>query len=792
MFWKKMFRDILSNKGSYIAYLVLIVIGLITFMACSIATENLKIAKNELYEEQNFADGFIELSSMPKSNLERLSRIEGIENVSGRVVKEIRLNEDSDRNIYLRLVSLNLDATYRLNDARLQKGENIVNRQPYVWLDTAFVKAHELKIGDKLNIITGGRNQEIIFNGISLSPEFVYMIRTETDLLPNPEQFGAAHIPLETMWSMFPDTQGRVNDVVFTLEPGADFDTVKDKLELELEAYGVTNIYPRADHTSHFMLIEEIEVIESLATFFPLVIFSIAGFIIFILLKRLVEQQRVQIGIMKAFGYTNREIFTHYLSYALVLGFVGGLIGGLLGMWLANPLTTLLYDFFYLPEIYEGFSLSYLFIGILFCLIVLGFAGYIGCKNALELEPAEAMRPPAPVSGKKNFLEKLNFFSEMLTIQGKMAIRNLGRSRSRSALIFIGIMVSTALVAFTWSLAFDAMPRFLFYQYEEVEVYDAKVSLVNPLERKTVQQELELYNGITLVEPLAEVPVTLSNKWFEEDILLLGNTSDSQLYNIRDSDKNRIYLKENDFIISERLASNLGLKVGSTVKLESPFMRDVDESVKISVTKIIPQYIGMNAYMELSELEQLMGQGSFATSFMIKVDDSEKQVISSLRNSYRESDFIAGIDTRSELIQSSHDTWEAAGGIIYLYVMLGMIFSFAIVYISNYIILSERNRELASMKVLGMTNKEVLSVISFEQWFLSFFAMLAGAPLAKLLQAGFATEFSTDMYAMPTDISIQAIAMGILLTVFSIWFAQRFALKKIKELDLVEVLKSRE
>ncbi|MGF7186663.1 putative ABC transport system permease protein [Desulfitispora alkaliphila] len=792
MLWKKLLRDILSNKGSYIACLVLVVIGLMVFTSFSIANKNLHLAKTTLYEEQNFADGFIELGSMPQGNVERLAQLDGIAQVNGRLVKEVRVNDpENDDSVYLLLVSYDLSEAERINGVSLPQGGEIRDGQSNAWLDMAFVDAHELERGDRIEIITNGTAREIIFDGVALSPEFVYLLRSETELYPNPSQYGVVFLPLQTMWSFFPEMQGRVNDLVFTLEEGASYDRVEEMLELELERYGLTTIYPREDQTSHFILIEEIEVIESLATFFPIMILSIASFIIYIVLKRLVEQQRTQIGILKAFGYTNREILLHYLSYSLVLAILGGVVGGLLGMWLANPLTSMLYDFFYLPEIYEGFSLTYLILGIILCLIVLGFAGYQGCKQVLNLKPAEAMRPPAPVSGKKNLLERLRFFSEMLTVQGKMAVRNLGRSRSRSFFMFFGIMISCAIIAFTWSLSTEAMPKFMFYQHEEVETYDARITLASPIAREAVLQELESYPEVTKAEPIAQVPITIFHQWREEQVVLLGLTQEGRLYNILDSNGNRVLPSQEGLILSERLAENLGLQVGSTVEIESPFMRNSKERVEVDVIEIIPQYIGMNAYMDLSRVEEILGQGAFATSVLVLMNN-DREAVTALRDRYQESEVVTGVDGRHEMLRLASENWETYGGIMHLFVGIGVIFSFSIIYISSFIILSERNRELASMRVLGMTSQEVLSVITFEQWFLSFFALIASIPTAKLIQTGFASEWSTDMYTMPAEMSFQSLVMGVLITVLSIWVAQRFALRKVKKLDLVEVLKSRE
>ncbi len=793
MLWRKMIRDIWNNKGSYLACLVLVIIGLLIFTSFSIASENLALSQEDFYREQNFAHGFAELVSMPYQDLERLRDIEGIDQVSGRVKRQVRVTRpEGEIGVYLELVSMDLTDPERVSNAMLLEGTELRPGEYEIWVDNQFFDTYQLEQGYQMEIVAGGRARELTIEGVAMSPEFTYPLRTEGELYPNPEQYGIAFISRDTMWNLFPDLHGRLNNVVFTLEPGADFEDVRNRLEPELEPYGLVNLYPREDQTSHLILSEEVAQLERMSTALPMMFLLVAALIIYNMLKRLVEQQRVQIGIMKAFGYSNREVILHYIAYALTVGFVGGLLGGLAGIYMANPLTWLLLEFFHVPETYEGFSLYYLVLGLGISLAIFLLAGYQGCKYALKLKPAEAMRPPAPVSGKKTLLERIRFFPEMLTIQGKMAVRNLARNRGRTAFVFMGMTLSCAVVIVTWSLN-DIIDKLVFYQYEEVEVHDARVVLTGPIPEKLAIRELAGNEEVTIVEPLVEVPAKLSHAWREENVLVLGLPEDSNLYMIRDAEGRRIRLPERGLILSERLADKLQVTSGSTLELESPYLRKGSDPVLVEVSQTIPQYMGMNAYMEKSALQDLLGQGSFATSLMLTIDDSSYiNNIASLRDRYLESDLVAAVDGIEERVKEARELMETFGVAIYIYVLFGVVIAFAIIYSSSFIILSERNRELASMKVLGMTSQEVFSVITFEQWFISIFAILAGVPLAQLMMISFANELSTDLYTIPADLSQEAFLMGVLITAASIWIAQRFALRKVKKLDLVEVLKTRE
>ncbi|HHY13045.1 MAG TPA: ABC transporter permease, partial [Thermoanaerobacterales bacterium] len=280
MLWRKMIRDIWNNKGSYFACLIIVIIGLTVFTTFSIVTDNLNLARDSFYSEQNFADGFVEMTGMPENNIGRLAQIEGIKDINGRIVKEVRVNiPHREENTYLKLVSLDLSTSSIVNNAKLLKGHHFNSDDLNIWLDKRFYDANDFEIDENIDIIVRGKSWAVNVHGVGMSPEFAYYVPSTADLIPNPEQFGVAFIPLTDMFLLFPDLSGRVNEIVFTLENGANFNKVRNLLELELEQYGLINIYPRKEQTSHLLLMEEINGLETVAKTFPLLFLTIGAII---------------------------------------------------------------------------------------------------------------------------------------------------------------------------------------------------------------------------------------------------------------------------------------------------------------------------------------------------------------------------------------------------------------------------------------------------------------------------------------------------------------------------------
>jgi len=788
MLLRKVFRDMKENKGAYAACIVVIVIGLMIFTSFSIVMDNLTLSQSNFYKTQNFADGFAEVRSMPIRDVEKLRDIQGIKDIQGRMIDDVRvLLPGRSDDIYLRLVSVDPQNQAPINGVHLTGGSTLQDGTMQMLLDTKFFETNKLELNQEIELIAEGKIHKLRVVGAGQSPEFIYALRTNSDIYPDPEKFGIAYIPLKTMQRIF-SNKNTVDSVIFTLQPGTTYAAVEKELKPKLKHYGLENLFPRKDQTSHLLLEGELDSLRTMSRSVPLLFLSVAGAILYIMLRRMVEQQRGQIGILKAFGYTNIEIMLHYMTYSLTAGFLGGLLGGIGGVALSFPFTALYRMFFNMPGLQSDLSPGYFVQCILLSLVFSAFAGYQGCKKCLALQPAEAMRPPAPPSVNQVLLEKASFVWNMLTVQGRMAVRNIFRNPGRTLFVFFGIMFAFSLGGMTWAFK-DLSEQILYDQYEKVEKYSAKVSMAVPVDAKKAFWELSRFPGVERAEALAEIPVTLRNGWREKNVVLLGIPHNSILYNIVDKEYNSVPPPKDGILISERLAKLLDAKPGSTIYLESPMMPDPEEEKPVKVAGVIPQYLGSNGYMELESAQALIGNGKFATAVMLSIN---REKIPALQEAYTRSATVSGITNSADLLAKTKEMMGSYINSVFVMALFAILIGFAVIYNTSVITLSERSHELASMMVLGMTPGEVLSVITFEQWFIGGFAMVAGIPLTKLMLTGMAEALSNDVYTMPTTFSPLAICVAFVITVASILIAQRLAGRKIRNLSLVEVLKSRE
>ena len=790
MLRRKTWRDIKENMGVYLACIMVIALGLLIYTSMSIAVESMEKAQQDFYTETNFADGFITVTGYPENQVNSLSILPGIDQATGRIVKEVRLiDQRKDSNRYLKMVTLNEGNVPKINEIHLIAGQLPNEGQPEILVDPKFLTANHMSLGDSLNVSIDGNQVTFFITGTAQSPEFIYIMRNAQDLYPSPEEFGIAYVPFSTLKALVKE-KGQVNDIVFTLKNEVSFDSVKDSLQAELKPYGVRSIIPRKDQVSHTILTSEIKQIRTMSKTLPVVFLGVAAIILYTMLRRLIEQQRTIIGNLKAFGFTDREIVLHYLTYPVVIGTVGGLLGGLSGVALSFPLTAMYKAYFDLPGLNSEFSLKYLFFSLAMALIFSVLSGVKGSLDILRLEPAQAMRPPAPGTARKTLLEKLTWFWQTLSSQAQMGIRDVFRTPTRSLFNVLGIAVVYSLMTVSWSMQ-NMTDILTVDQLEKVQTFDVKLQLTEPSPTGATKFAVAHDPGVSKVEPVLEVPASLKSGWLKKEVTLMGLSKESTLYNILDKSGQRVEVPDHGLLLSEHLAKSLNVKAGDVIYVESPLRRETlsQKGENLLVIGVVPQYVGLSAFMKDTELQRFLRQGQISTSMLIKMDPAE---VGPMKSKYQNASNVASIESLKDTGEKIKKMMDSFGFTVWILAILGGICGFALIYNASIISLSERKRELASLRVLGMTPREVLRVITSEQWTLYAFGILLGIPMAYGLSMSMAQSMSNDMYSLPADLPPMALLGAAAGTAFSVLVAQSRAYYKIKSLPYVEILATRD
>jgi putative ABC transport system permease protein len=518
---------------------------------------------------------------------------------------------------------------------------------------------------------------------------------------------------------------------------------------------------------------------------FPALFLTVAAMIIYIMQRRLINNQRIFIGVMKAFGYSNLRILWHYVLYSLLISFVGAVPGVFLGLYAGKGMTMMYNEIFSIPVMHIKIYWDILLVGISlsvgFCLL----AGYNAAKRVLKIQPAQAMRAEVPRAGRRILLERIQWLWSRISFGWKMSIRNIFRSRQRTIFTVLGIMFT--IMFFMVSLFFLDCINFIFTQhFFEFQKQDYKVVFSKPASYYDAL-DIEKIKGIQKAEPFIEIPIEIQNGWRKQDTLVIGLVDNNSCYRLVDEKRNPVQVPEKGILVAHVIADKLSIKPGDRITIRA-YLDGVKEK-KVKVAGIVKQYAGFNCYMNLNELGAILGEGRFATGTFIKVEQGTDDAVT------KELFKIPGVETvegRLNAFKSFMQFMDLMYVFVGLMITFGTIMGFAIIFNTTIINIMERRRELASLKVLGYTHREIENTILRENMLLGFIALVPGVMLGRWMSELFVRQFSNELFALEVVIYPRTYIITFLSVFVFIILAQLANKKNISGLDMVEVLKNRE
>ena len=396
---RKLWRDLVDMRGMVLAIALVQVGGIATFVMSLSTYDTLLIARDNYYRDQRFADVFALLKRAPDSLAGRLQAIPGVERMQTRVVAAARLAVPGFNDPVIgTLVSIPESRNPELNALHLQQGRLLsADRDDETLINESFAKEHNLKPGDRITATINGRRKQLTIAGIAMSPEYMYAIAPGA-VFPDFKRYGILWMGRTALAAAY-NMEGAFNDVSFKLEEGAIVEDVIVQLDQVVARYGGHGAFARKDQTSHRFLSEELKGLETMAAVFPVIFLGVAAFLLNVVITRLVNTQRNQIAILKAFGYSNLAVGRHYAALVVVIVMLG-LAGGIaVGIWMGKGLSALYMEFYKFPFTDYHLNAEVILLAALVSLVA-GMSGtLLAVYRAVKLPPAEAMRPAEAVTG---------------------------------------------------------------------------------------------------------------------------------------------------------------------------------------------------------------------------------------------------------------------------------------------------------------------------------------------------------------------------------------------------------
>jgi putative ABC transport system permease protein len=782
---RKLFRDLRRMTGQAAAVSLVMACGLAMLIMSRSLIHSLGTTCEEYYRAHRFADVFAGFKRAPLSLTERIREIPGVAAIEPGVSMQVTLDIPGLDEPATGLVrSLPDFREPELNRLVLRAGEWLKpGRRGEVLVGEAFAEANHLKPGDHITMVMNGRLQKSRIAGIVLSPEYIFESRPGS-ALPDNRTYGIFWMPYEELANAF-DLDGAFNSVVLSLAPGASERSVIAELDRLLLTYGGRGAHGRADHPSHIRVSDEIRVLTILSFGFPLVFLSVAAFMTNAVLTRLLALQRDQIAILKAFGFANRDIALHYLKFAFAFVIVGTVVGALGGVVLGSQLVGMYKMFFRFPELAFQLDISALGTALIVAAIAATLGVFSAVRRAASLPPAEAMRPEPPANYCPSFIERTgiaHFFSNTFRI----AVRNLERKPSQVFFTVAGLALATGILIIPNCFR-DSVGQILEFQWDTVQRQDVSLGLVEP-DSESAKFPLAQLPGVMSIEPFRIAFARIHFGQRHRQLAIRGMDPSGVHERVIDSEYRVVEVPSDGLVVSAKLGEVLGAKLGDEITIE--FLEGRRRTVKVPLVGFSEDFAGLSANMDRRALNRLLGEGDIITGASFRVDGAHW--LDFLRE-LKEQPRVSWVVVKESLRENFRKTTAASIGLIQtIYLTFATIVAFGVVYNNARISLAERGRELATLRVIGFSQREVGAVLVTELVILALIAVPLGLAFGTFLASSILKAVNTETVRLPTVFTPHNYAFAVLVVTIASTLSALVVLRTLKNLNLVSALRAPE
>lgn len=782
---RKLLRDLRQIWSQALTLALVVGAAVAGFITTFSAWDSLQWSRDRYYAESQFADLFADLKRAPDPVAEQLARLPGVAQVDTTVVQHVQvaLPGVSDP-IIGKLIGIDPARLPPINQIHLRSGRMIERRaggRLEVLVSEAFAVARGLRPGDQLIALVNGKREQLQVAGIALSPEFIFAGFSGA---PDLRGFAVLWVDREALAAAY-DMDGAFNHVNIRLAPQAGATAVIAGIDRVLQPWGGQRAYGRDEQMSHSRVESEIKEQRVLGTILPAIFLAIAGFLLNMVLGRQITLQREQIAALKALGYDNASVVAHYVKLALLIVLLGLALGLGTGGWLGEKLTGLYRESFSFPVFYYRIRPELLLTAVAVTAGAALAATWQAIRSTVTLSPAEAMRPRSPGVYRPSFIERPGL-RERLSPAMRMILRNMQRHALRTMLTIFGVAASIA-VLISGTFWGDAIDLLLTTQFRHVLRGDVTVGLIEPRPARALR-EFERLPHVSAAEAARTVPVRLRSGHRHWRGMIQGRPQAPRLNRVLGLDWQSRALPVDGLLLTDRLARKLDVRPGDRVLVEIEEGRR--QQLRLPVAAVVPELMGLNAYMERRSLNRALQEDDLLNQVTLSVDRGHEPEL--LRRMQQMPMVAAAFSKGAMLANVEGITARNLKIISAVLTAFASVIAVGVVYNQVRIALTERAWELASLRVLGFTRAEVSRLLLGELVIGMLLAIPAGMLGGLALAKGIVALVQTDEFFLPAQVQPATYAYAVLCVVITGVVSAAIVNRKVRELDLVGVLKTHE
>jgi putative ABC transport system permease protein len=781
---RKLLRDLRERRGQFVAVAVTVFLGVALFGASYDAYQNLQASYARVFEVTHFADMTIE-GGRQDGLQTQVAAVPGVAATDTRLVADVPFRIDG-HTLLGRAVGMPASGEPAIDQVILASGDPIDPSAPSgVLVEPHLADRFSLRPGDTIDLYLGAGWSPVTVRGIAASPEYLWPARSRQELLVPPDQFGVVFVP-QPMLEGLPAGQA-TQQLLVTYEPSADRSALDARISALAAAAGAAS-QTRADQPSNAALSEDIDGFGELSLMFPMLFLGAAGLATYVLLNRLVHQQRSIIGLLFANGFRRRQVFGHLLSYGLVVGLVGGVLGAIAGVALGGLISGAYTGAIGVPLRVVELRPTTLVFGVLFALGAGAISALAPAVRASHVSPAEAMRGPMPATtGGRSRLERIVPPLERLPARWKMAVRGIGRSRVRTLSTITGVVLAITLVLVSWGMI-DTTQLLVDRQFGAVDRQDADVVLAAEATAPEVAA-IAAIPGVAAAEPVAQLQVLLTAGDHQYATLLQGFVSDTTMHGFLAPGGGTVALPADGVLLGSALRGQLGVEVGDPITIA---LTSSGTTVQDRVAGFVDEPLGTLAYASQSHLGDLVGDAALADALRTVQVRFDAGADGSVVTSRLEA--VPGVLAVSDAKAIAH-LLDQYMGLFYVFVgimlVLGAVMALALLFVTISANTTERSTELATIRAAGMSTGRLGRLITGENLLLTGLAIVPGLVIGYLVAAGFMASFSNDLFTFQLEVRpttfLGTAAAVVLATLASQWPA----LRAVDRLDVARAVRER-
>lgn len=785
-FSKNIRRLALKSRASFIGAVLIIGIGIFCYVGVSDTMKNLETQVDTYYDDYGLADIFATVEAIPASDLARLCEIPGIETVSGKLSADLRmLGPDQEELVTVHLMSYDPDDT--LNRLRIQALRDTTTSTDALYLGSRMAEVYDYPEGTELRIVYDGKVKHLAYAGRCSAPDYIYSIPPGGAMIPDGEVYDIACIDLRDMKDLMGMGDVR-NELGFRLKPGYRYEDVRYALRAELERYGLQSLTKRADQTSYDMVDGELHELMSMCVLLPLIFMSISVFMLYVVLRKMIDQSRPLIGTLKAMGMTDRELMQAYLAEGAIAGFVGALLGDLTAGGFGRFMFEMYVDFFNLPDPRYHDYLSTRLTGGLIAVLTGIAAVYVGVRAILKIDPAQAMRSAAPAHASGRLGRRVADFTarQPMSALRRLGLRAVFRNPMRGFLIILSIAFPFSMS--TVLLSFDTVADSMYTdQFEKIKLYDLEISLDHYTDPHQAAEAAEAIDDITYAEPLSILTATLRADNRTEYTLLYGIEKDSRLWHITDMYGQRYVPPTGGLILNWRTADKLKVRTGDTIELSCPALSE--QYIRVPVTQVIYENVGGAAYTDIESIQRMFASVTPVNTIIARIRPGSMQ---SVKDALSEAAHVTWVADAQKTLQAYLDMMKSMKAMIYMFALMSIVTGGILIYNISMINLRERLTELGTLQVLGADDAEIRDMLRCEMCIYFLAGLLLGLPGSRGIKYLLEHVLVSDSYKIDMHVTMPAYLITLLICLLMAMLTVWMEMRAVRRISLTEVLKERE